>query len=414
MGISQSDINILRELGKRYMEIATLPIQQEKTNLWKSLNRGKMERPMVVIDQLPWHELFVQDELACKVSDPFWRDIELNLRMTIFRWTKFPVDMVVEPFITIPRAINNTGYGIQSNVDTLKHSKYSSILSQHYNNVIASIDDVSKIQDMEITHNKEVTNMRLQQALEIFKDIAPIKLSGGISFHLGVWDTLSMLMGVEPIYYALIDAPELLHAAMDRITDATIAGIEKANELKVHNDLASTCHCSYIYTDDLLPDSGSGKGPISQNCWAFGMAQLFTSVSPDVFKEFELPYITKMAKYFSNIYYGCCERLDNQLDLVATIPNIRKVSCSPWNNVYAFSERLNKKLILSNKPNPAYIGADSVNYSVIKNDLQKTCDAARRNNLNVEFILKDISTVHYDIERLSNWSKIAMDIVENY
>lgn len=54
---------ILRELGKQIAEIANLPIQQEKKRLWTCNNDLKAERPMVYLDQLPWHELAASDEM---------------------------------------------------------------------------------------------------------------------------------------------------------------------------------------------------------------------------------------------------------------------------------------------------------------------------------------------------------------
>ena len=73
MCLSQQDRDLLRQLGSRYMEIAVLPVQKEKISLWKSLNRGAMQRPMVVIDQHPWHELNATGALTCQVQDPYWR-----------------------------------------------------------------------------------------------------------------------------------------------------------------------------------------------------------------------------------------------------------------------------------------------------------------------------------------------------
>ena len=71
---------------------------------------------------------------------------------------------------------------------------------------------------------------------------------------------------------------------------------------------------------------------VSQSVWTFGMAQLFTSVSRSVTEEFEVPYISRIASYFGNVYYGCCERLSDRIDLLTKIPNVRKISCSPWSD----------------------------------------------------------------------------------
>lgn len=414
MELSKKDITILRDLAKQYMEIASLPIQEEKISLWKALNRGEMERPMVVIDQLPINELNDNGELNCFVEDPFWRNIEFELRFSLYRWRHFPVDMVLDPFITIPKAIENSWFGINIDVDILHSDPDNAVVSQHYKRQISDMDDIEKIKDMVIVHDEETSKLWLEQASYIFDGIAPVKSSGGLQFHLGVWDVLSQLMGVENIYFDLLDRPEFLHKAVGRLTDSVLAGIKQANELGVHNDIINTCHCSYIYTDELLPSSGEGKGPVSKNCWAFGLAQLFSSVSPSITDEFEIPYITKMAKEFGMIYYGCCERLDDRLDIIKKIPNLKKVSCSPWSDRYAFAENIGEELIMSYKPNPAYLAEDNVDYDEIKKDLLETVKVAKDNSVNLEIILKDISTVRYQPERITKWANIAMEIVNQY
>lgn len=411
MNLSKNDITILRDLGKKYMDIATLPVQKEKIELWKAINRGKMQRPMVVIDQLPINELNNNNELTCQIQDPFWRNIEFDLRFTLYKWNHFPVDMVLDPFITIPKAITNSRYGIGRVVDTLETDPTGSVVAQHFTNQFNSMEDVEKIKDMIITHDAVTSKLRLDQASHIFDGIAPVKSSGGIQFHLGVWDTISEFMGVENIYFGLMDRPELLHAIVNKMTNSVLAGIKQANELGIMNDSINTCHCSYTYTDELLPTSGAGKGPVSKNSWAFGLAQPFSSVSPDVTEEFELPYISKMAEQFGMIYYGCCDRLDDRLDLVKRIPNVKKVSCSPWSNRHVFAEKIGPKLTMSNKPNPAFIATSSVNYDEIRRDLRETVKAAKDNNVNLEIILKDISTVQYQPERIKKWAEIAMEVV---
>ncbi|HHW47749.1 MAG TPA: hypothetical protein GXX14_03915 [Clostridiaceae bacterium] len=416
MHISSMDKEVLRKLGQQYMDIAMLPVHKEKVGLWKALNRSKMQRPMVCIDQLPWNELIAKapDELACLVEDPFFRGVEWMLRQKIYMWNHFPVDMVIEPYITIPKDVKNSGYGLTENSEVLALSEGSTAPSRHFNRVLKDYEDIEKIKDMEITVDNEMSELHFQQAKDIFEGVAPVIQGHGIQFHLGVWDYLTTLMSVEDAYIEIMDRPEFIHACMNRITEATIAGIRQANELQVHDDIANTCHCSYIYTDELLPDFGMGKGPVSKNCWAFGMAQLFTSVSPKTTEEFELPYITRMAEYFGMIYYGCCDRMDDRLDIVKKIPNVKKVSCSPWSDRKNFAEKIGDKLIMSNKPSPAYIAEDTVDWDAVKADLQYTVDLAKANNVNLEIILKDISTVRFEPERLTKWAEIAMEIVENY
>ena len=143
------------------------------------------------------------------------------------------------------------------------------------------------------------------------------------------------------------------------------------------------------------------------------MAQLFTSVSPAINREFEVPYMSKLFSYFGAVYYGCCERLDDRLDVIDQMPNIRKISCSPWSDREHFAAVLPKKYIMSNKPNPSYLAGAVFDEDVIRKDFRRTIEAAKANGLGLELLLKDISTVENDPRRLWRWSEIAMEETVN-
>ena len=405
-----TDREIMRRLADEYMATALNPVHKEKINLWKSLNRCEMVRPMVTIDQLPWDELQCP-ELEVHTIDPYWQNVEGELRKTLYKWTHFPVDMVLDPFISIPKVLHRTGYGLSADATQLG-AENSTAKSYHYENLIQSLNDVKKITDYHITHDEKATMLHLEEAREWFGDIATAKDTGA-TFHLGVWDYLSTLMGVEDAFFALVDQPELMHATMERVTQSTLCAIEDAEAAGFHDDNATLCHCSHIFTDELLPDSGQGRGPQAKNCWAFGLAQLFTSLSPAMFEEFEFPYISRMAEKFGMIYYGCCDRLDDRLDIVKKIPNVRKVSCSPWSNRKAFAEKIGTKLVMSVKPSPAFLSGDTFDPSAVERDLRDACDLAKQNNVNIEFLLKDVSTVRNDPSRLTQWADTAIRVMES-
>ena len=95
--------------------------------------------------------------------------------------------------------------------------------------------------------------------------------------------------------------------------------------------------------------------------------------------------------------------------MLDNIPNIRKLSCSPWSKKESFAEQLQGRgLIMSNKPNPAFLSA-AYDEDVIRKDLRETMDIAKRYGVNVELIQKDISTVNRKPERLTRWAEIAME-----
>lgn len=410
MPLNREDITVLRELAKEYMEIAVLPIQKEKKMLWQELNRLHMQRPMLYMDQIPWHEMDVDGSLVCRVSDPYWRGVETTLRQTIYRFRHMPVDMVVQPYITIPRPIELSSYGINVDLETQQYDADNPVLAQHFNNQINEIEDTERIVTPRAILHKQAEEEIRQQAEVLFQGIAPFHMVG-LTLHLGLWDFITQWMGVENIYIELMDRPELMHAVMKRTTDATEELIQQMNRDQLFDTYTNICHCSYTYVDDLPTPECDRDNPTSKDVWAFGLAQLFSSVSPAITAEFEVPYMQRLFPYFGAIYYGCCDRLDDRLDIVARMPKIRKISCSPFSHREEFAQKLPKQYIMSNKPNPALVGGDIIDYDVIREDLRRTIRAARENQVNLELILKDISTVRYQPQRLWEWSRIATEEV---
>jgi hypothetical protein len=405
---SQKDIEILRELAVRYAGHASLPVQSQKREFWRSMNNGKMIKPMIAIDQMPWNELDVDGFLICKVEDPYWHWVEWNLRMEIYKWEHLPADMVLNPYILIPRHIGSTGYGIAPKDHTSVTDPSSAVLGHYYEAVIEEPEDVEKIQIPQISVDRDADKAVSEVADYIFAGIIPWKFSGW-TFHLGLWDFLSQWLGVENCYIELMDRPEFMHACMERLTVAMISQIEQGNKLGIFDVTTNITHCSYTFSDFLPPADCNLDAPQSKDVWAFGLAQLFSSASPDITAEFEVPYMQRLFPYFGAVYYGCCDRLDDRLDIVDRMPKIRKVSCSPWSKREAFAEKLPAKYIMSNKPSPAILATDVFDEDAARADIRRTIDAAKQYGKRVELILKDISTVRYDPRRLWRWSEIAVE-----
>ncbi len=416
MQYTAKEKEIIRSLAAQYMDIASLPIQQQKLDHIKRFNRLEKVRPLVTAFQLPWNELNVSGELTCVCSNRYLRGIENFFRHQIYSYNHFAymLDMVIEPFLTIPFVAHNTGYGMQQQEDTAITDEKNDVISHHYKNQFLEEEDVEKIKEMQISYDPDASRELKQAVEQLLGDIIPIHQAGGIYIRCQMWDELAEMMGVEDAYYDIIDRPEFIHAIMERMTSSALSGIAQANKFGLFNSSENYSHCSPTYSDELLPSFMGGKEFLSKNCWAFGMAQLFTSVSPDVTAEFEIPYISKIAEQFGSVYYGCCERLDDRLDLIETIPNIKKVSCSPWNDKARFAQNLNPKLIMSQKPNPAFLAGSGFDEDIVRNDIIETLEAAKSNNLNVEFLLKDVSTVKYDPQRVDRWAKIVTQTIDRH
>ncbi len=410
MNLSQKETETLRALASRYMEYANSEKNQKKRDLWRKLNNLNMQKPMITIHQIPWHELEVDEFLSCTIEDPYFRSVEQQLRRDIYRWEHLPADMVLNPYILLPRPIESTGFGIET-----KHSEHSSsnkVESFLFDDQLADFEDVEKIKTPQITLNHEKEAEIVDWATKTFDGIAPVEL-GGMILHSGLWDHISFWKGVENCYMDLIDQPELIHAILDRYTNAFLDQIEQINALGLYDVKSNICHCSHTFSDRLPGENCDPNHATTYDGWTFSMAQLFTSVSPEVNKEFEVPYMTKIFSKFGSVYYGCCERLDDRLDIVTKMPNIRKISCSPWSDREHFASMLPKQYIMSAKPSPTFLATETFDEEVVRKDLRRTIAAAKENGLCLELLLKDLTTVRNDPQRLWRWSQIALEETEN-
>jgi len=409
---SQHDVSVLRSLAANVREIAELPIQEEKRRLWRRLNALQPERPMVMIDQVCWNELNTEEPLVLKCEDPECRTYEQRLRRTLYQWEHFPADMVVEPYISVSKAVYNTGFGVQVEEEVIATSSVDGILAHRFHNQFETEADLEKLQTPKISHDENETARQLAFAQEVFEDILPVKLDG-VEPYLSIWDPISTWMGVENALFALIERPEYMHRLVTKMTEGYLSMLNQMEELGVLCAPQTIIHCTGAYTDELPAPDYNPLKPRTKDIWMFGLAQMFSTVSPETFYEFEVQYTSRICERFGLVYYGCCDPLDGKMNEVRQIPHVRKVSMSPWVNQERGAEEIGHQFVFSRKPNPAFLAEATFDPELIRRDLIMTKDICARNNCPLEFILKDISTVRYEPARLDRWNKIAMEIVSS-
>jgi hypothetical protein len=174
----------------------------------------------------------------------------------------------------------------------------------------------------------------------------------------------------------------------------------------------STIHCTGAFTDELPALGFDPQKPRGIDLWTCGMAQIFSTVSPAMHKEFEIDYAALWYDRFGLGYYGCCEPLEDKIDIIRELPRVRKISMSPWVDMDKGAERIGRDFVFSRKPNPAFLAWDTWRPEAVEEDLRETLETCKRYGCPVEFILKDISTVHYEPQRLWEWVDIAMKVVK--
>jgi hypothetical protein len=411
MPISAKDKELLRALATQYAEIAALPDQEESRARWRALNGLKPQRPMVLIDQICWNELETDEALQLQCEDEECRKYERMLRRRLYQWHHFRVDMVMEPYILVPKAIVNPGYGLKAQAETLSDAPANAVRSRKYIDILQTEEDVERIQIPKVWHDTVETERRLALAGELFDGILPI-YAEGTEVAVQVWDPIAMYKGVESALYALIDEPELVHKLVGRMVQSIHGMLDQLEEqglLATHQTLV---HCTGAYTDELPAPGYNPDKPRVKDMWTFGLAQMLSTVSGAMHQEFELDYVNTVFERFGLVYYGCCDPLDRKMMYVEKIPHLRKVSMSPWVDIRTGAEAIAGRFVYSRKPNPAFLASTTMDEALIREDLEAVKAVCAETSCPLEFILKDLSTIQCDAKRLDRWAEIAMDVAQ--
>jgi len=406
----KQQIETVRALAAQYAEFAHNPRNAEKIRLYKAVNDLHMIRPVVLIDEIPWPEMDPDGEMKMVCTDERLYRAEWYLRKQLFRLRHFPADMVAEPFFPVPKISDCTGWGVEAQEHTIGSNARQGIIAHEYLDQFASDEDLNKLRVPQYTYRKDKTEALVDFYNEVFGDILPARAVGG-NVHFGPWDLISRWRGVTPLLIDLAERPEFCHAMMRFLTDAQLDITRQWEEQGILEPNMTTIHCTPASTDHLrVADPTHAK---TGECWGRGVAQIFGSVSKAMHEEFDIEYQIEVLKPFGLNYYGCCEPLDRKIDIVSRIPNLRKVSITPWADVDVAAEAIGKKYVLSNKPNPANV-AVGFDEDVVRAEIGRILDACRRNGCAVDITLKDISSAGKDPRNLEKWERLVMSMVENY
>jgi len=410
--LAPDEKEVLRGLGREIAAISADPINAERAALWTRLNDLEQQRPMVWINELPWHEMDVDGELTLRCRGAWARELETSLRRTVYQWRHLPGDMVVNPWIDCPLAIHSTDFGMVEEVDIARTDASNEIVSRHFHIQIREMEDIDKIKMPVVTHSQGTTKVAFDTMRELFKDIVPVKKVGQTHIWFTPWDYLIRWWGIEEAMIDMIDRPAMVHAAYERMLKAWMVELdqfEERNLLSLDNANVRIGSGGYGYVSS-LPGTGFDAGHVKpKNMWGCSNAQILASVSPEMHWEFAMEHDLPWMERWGLNYYGCCEALDRKVGLLRRIPNLRKVSVSPWNDYRRVFDGLGGDYVASVKPNPAIFLDAQWSEAAARAAIDEALDLAAQRGVAVELIMKDVSTVARNPRRLWDWARIAAE-----
>lgn len=402
---------ILRKLAREYALAAADERNAHNRTLHAAVNDLNMIRPVVLISEIPFHELNYDGSLTLHCQDPVLRAAEETMRKQLFQWKHFPADMILPPYYGVQKVMHSTGNGFSVSEKTIATDERNNIISHEYHDMLEEESSLERFHLPVVTYDREETMARYEKVANAIGDILPVRLTGYNSYF-STWDDIARYRGVTPLLMDLVERPEHTHNIVQKMTDYYASLSEQMEALGLYEIEPLDIHCTAALNSTLPGPFDGGKVKRSQ-VWGRGMAQIFASVSKAMHEEFDIQYMKRLLEPFGLVYYGCCEPLDKKIDLISQLPHLRKISITPWADVDNAAANIGRRYVLANKPNPAQV-AVKLNEDALKKEIGRTLDACRRNGCSMDIVLKDISSAGYDVNNLVRWERIVMDMVNNY
>ena len=412
--ITKNEKDYLRELAARQLEYANLPVMEEREKLWYAHNRLEGERPVIVME----YQTFESEILPQpRCVSPAAAEIEKTLLGQLVNHELINDDKVVPPYYAInwDIAIKEFDMDIETSHAVDGNGRNIGYVWQHPIHDLK--EDFHLLKHSVYKSDKEGTMAWKSFIEETLGDILPVVVkNNSLAWNAVITSKVIRLMGLEKMMYSMMDYPDEMHALNSFLVDDILAFARWQQEeglLVLNNGNDYTGAGSYGFTTELPGEDYIENGQVSlKDLWLNINSQESVGISPEMYGEFIYPYYKRLAEEYGLVYYGCCEPVQGIWEeYLSKLPNLRKVSISPWCDEEFMGRALkNSPVIYSRKPSPNYIGVGSFEEDNFTKYMAKTLEAAKGGHL--EIIFRDVYTLDGDKSKPGKAVKIVRGLIE--
>jgi hypothetical protein len=396
---------LLRRLAGRVREIADLPEMEMRKQRIARMNALTPERPLVLCGpEGSWPELVTEQSLVC--CDPLLREWERALRQKLFWWEGIHDDNFLQPWFDIRWAIKAGNYGFD-----IPYRQGEERGSYVWDAPMKDLSrDFEKLRHRRFEVDRAETHRRVALANELFGDLLPVRIHGQFWWTMGLtWEAVK-LVGLENLMLYMCDEPDNVHRLMSFLRDdhlALITWAEREGLLRINTAGGFVGSGGVGYMGQTPPLDSPCR---LEDIWGFAESQETVGISPAMFEEFVMPYQKPLLEKFGLNYYGCCEGLENRIDIVLkNVPRLRRVSVAPKANQDILAGKLAGRYVYCRKADPVPVCV-GFNEDAIRRDIRHTLAVTGGQPL--ELILKDTHTVQNKPHRIKRWVEIALEMVQ--
>ena len=408
--IPDSERRYLRKLAARQAEYAALPVMSERRQMWYDLNDGHTNaRPPVIIETWTFDRDFMPKG-ALRCASEAGRIIEGQLLRNVRNHELIDDDKVIPDAFVIDWFVDLDEFGVKIEQETVKDSQGVET-GYRYLHPIKDLRDDFHILRPAVCRVDQERTFAWKAFLEgLFDGLLKVELRGRLTWTTMLTNRVVALMGMQAYFMAMYDAPEELHRLMAFLRDNALTLMRWAEGqglLRPNNGNDESFGSSYNFTTR-LPAAGYSGGPArSCDMWGCANSQETVGISPAMFHEFCFPYYRDVCAPMGLLYYGCCEPAHPFWNDIRQLPHLKKVSISRWCDQNFMGEALRgTDIVFSRKPDPNFLSVDAkLDEDAWAAHIRETLAATR--GVSVEFIMRDVYTVHGDVGNARRAVKIA-------
>ena len=275
--------------------------------------------------------------------------------------------------------------------------------------------DIEKIKIPPVTLDVEETDETYHKHCELYDGILRVEKRGKYGFWFAIFDQFIQWRGLHQAFLDMVERPKWLHRVLDRMTEGMLSQLdafEKQGALSLNNGNVGVGSGGLAFTDELPQPDFDGAHVRAKDLWGHATTQIFADVSPAMHEEFALHYEKRYLERFGLANYGCCEPLHRKVHVIKEhIPNLRRLSMSPWVDVEVGALALGSDCIFSYKPNPAALAAEIWDEEAVRAGLR---DVLEKTDGCVVEIMKDLHTCRNEPHRMWDWTRIATEVAEEF
>lgn len=406
----------LRGLACKYAEYALGDVMAQRREKWR-LHNGLKERT------LPFHiedngsfRRDLRPALVCE--DPLHRSLEAHLVRAIISYERIDDDRIIPD-----RFVVDWETDLDTCCDELQFTHaddgHGGNIGYASNRPIKDIDgDFHKLKRRSMTVNRWATEKYAELAAEAFQGLLPVVIGRcGSLYSDSIASRAVDLMGMQELFLQMALNPEAVHRLLTFLVEDNMAlgKWEEAQGLLTLNNDGNQCYCagSSQFSDE-LPGRAikPGETILSSDRYGYLLVEEAAGLSPDMFAEFFMPHLRKLAAKFRLMKFGCCEPVHGIMSQLLELNGLRKVSVTPLSKMETLAANCPGDIIWSRKPVPLKLCGSAFDPDDFRAHLRETLDVGAHHF--IEFVFRDTNLLTGRMEeRVAAACRIVRELTEH-